>query len=78
MGERHFNVRKAQLLTGAAVGSSALATGAVAAYAFGDPSAPLFGVENVFWVLMSCTTAGEDCRPPRGMGSLLEDTLRIN
>ena len=57
-GERHFNVRKAQLLTGAAVGSSALATGAVAAYAFGDPSAPLFGMENVFWVLMSCTTAG--------------------
>jgi hypothetical protein len=59
MGERHFNVRKAQLLAGAAVGSSTLATGAIAAYAFGDPSATLFGIDNVFWVLMSCTTAGE-------------------
>jgi hypothetical protein len=61
MGERHFNVRKAQLLTGAAVGSSTLATGPIAAYAFGDPSATLFGVDHVFWVLMSCTTAGEGC-----------------
>lgn len=62
-GERHFNVRKAQLLTGAAVGGTTLATGAVAMYALGDAGATLFGVNHAFWVLMACTSAGDASMP---------------
>lgn len=57
-GERHFNVRKAQLLTGAAVGGITLASCAAAALAWGDVNAPVFGIEHAFWVLMSCAAAG--------------------
>jgi hypothetical protein len=57
-GERHFNVRKAQLLTGAAVGGTTLATGALAALAWGDAGAPIFGIDNAFWMLMACASAG--------------------
>lgn len=62
-GERHFNVRKAQLLAGSAVGTSTFATGALAAYAWGDAGAALFGVDNAFWMLMACASAGDSSLP---------------
>ena len=58
MGERHFNVRKAQLLTGATVGGATLTGGALAAVVLGDAGATMFGVDHAFWVLMACASAG--------------------
>jgi len=59
MGERHFNSRKAQALTGAVVGGSTLAVGALSTLAFeGASLAALLSIENAFWLFMACTSAG--------------------
>lgn len=63
MGDRHFDPRKAQALTGAAVGSATVAIGAVASLATeGWPPSllALLCMDNAFWLLIACSTAGAE------------------
>lgn len=61
MSERHFDPRKAQVLAGTAVGGATLAVGALASMATGGfpPSMlSLMCMDNAFWLLIACPTAG--------------------